>query len=77
MLKEHQSDFLEAVEADLGKPPLETNNVELAPIFKACLHTIEKLEEWTAPHKPAVEDWKSTWDTTVYRVPKGAALIIG
>ena len=23
-----------------------------------------------------VEDWKSTWDTTVYRVPKGASLII-
>lgn len=76
MVKEHQAEFEEALHSDLGKTRLEAISFEITPILEMCLNAIEKLDEWTTPQKPAVEEWKSTWDTTVYRVPKGASLII-
>ena len=41
-----------------------------------ALAAAEKLEEWTKPEKPEVEEWRSSWDTTIYKVPKGVAVII-
>lgn len=67
----------DALFADLGKPRLETANGEAGPVLGAALYAASKLEEWTKPEQPEVEAWKSSWDTTVYRAPKGVILIIG
>ena len=61
---------------DLGKPRMEVSMIELTTIVQACLHAAEHLEEWAKPEKPVVEEWRSSWDTTIYNVPKGVALII-
>lgn len=61
---------------DLGKPRQEVVMVELGTIVQACLYAAERLEEWNKPEKPTVEEWRSSWDTTVYKEPKGVALII-
>lgn len=61
---------------DLGKPRQEVTMMELSTVISSCLHAAEHLEEWTKSEKPIVEDWKSSWDTTIYKVPKGVALII-
>ncbi len=61
---------------DLGKPRQEVMTIELSTVIRSCLHAAEHLEEWARPEKPIVEEWRSSWDTTIYKVPKGVALII-
>ena len=65
-----------ALLADLGKQRQETTMCEITPIIVGSLHAAEHLEEWAKPEKPKVEAWRSSWDTTVYHVPKGVALLI-
>ena len=65
-----------AVLADLGKQRQECTMTELAPMVTAALWAAEQLEEWTRPEKPPVQPFRSSWDATVYPVPKGVALII-
>ena len=62
--------------ADLGRQRLETASFEIGPVIQGALRTLENLEEWAKPAKPKVEAWRSNWDTTIYPVPKGLALII-
>jgi len=46
-------------------------------VVYAIVDALEKLDEWTAPEKISrVPAWRSGWDTTVYRAPKGTAVII-
>ncbi|PSR73048.1 hypothetical protein PHLCEN_2v11089, partial [Hermanssonia centrifuga] len=66
----------DAVLADIGKQRQECTLTELGPIVQACLYAAENLEEWVKPKKPEVEEFRKTWDVTVYSVPKGVALII-
>jgi len=65
----------EALYADLRKPRLEAGQ-EAASIIHSCLEAAEKLEEWAAPEKPKVKEWISSWDATIFPVPKGVALIV-
>ncbi|THH01303.1 hypothetical protein EW026_g1395 [Hermanssonia centrifuga] len=66
----------DAVLADLGKQRQECTLAELGPIVQACLYAAENLEEWAKPKKPQVEEFRKTWDVTIYSVPKGVVLII-
>ncbi|KAJ7802239.1 Aldehyde/histidinol dehydrogenase [Mycena olivaceomarginata] len=56
----------------------QENTVGLSDALHADLgrHKLD-LEEWNKPEKPAVEEWRSSWDTTIYTRPKGLILIIG
>ena len=66
----------DAIYKDYGKQRLEVIIGELSPAVSAAIHAANKLEEWTKPEKPTVEEWRSSWDTTIYKQPKGVALII-
>ena len=66
----------DAILADLGKQRQECTVTEVGPVIKACLVAAESLEEWTQSEKPPVEPFRSSWDATVYPVPKGVGLII-
>jgi hypothetical protein len=61
----------------LGRHKLEIFMPEIGPIVTAAVQAAENLEEWNKPEKPAVEEWRSSWDTTIYTCPKGIVLIIG
>lgn len=76
MLQENHAAFEDAFHADFNKPRLEITAEDIAPPIPSIINAIEKLEEWTRPEKPTVEAWRSTWDTTLHKVPKGVALII-
>ncbi|KAI0944972.1 hypothetical protein AcV7_001631 [Taiwanofungus camphoratus] len=77
LLQDNITALEDAVLSDLGKPRLETSVSELISLINACVYATENLQEWTKPEKPEVEAWRSSWDTTVYKVPKGLALVIG
>ncbi|CAL1708829.1 unnamed protein product [Somion occarium] len=76
LMQDNQNALEEAQLADLGKPRFEVSFAEVSPVIQSALHAIEHVEEWARPEKPEVEAWRSSWDTTVYKVPKGVALII-
>ena len=66
----------EALFADLRKQRLESISGEIGPIITNSIKAADSLEEWAKPEKPNVEAWRSSWDTTVYHVPKGVVLLI-
>jgi aldehyde dehydrogenase (NAD+) len=76
MIQENVARWEEATLSDLGKQPQETTLTELIPILTDALQAAENLEEWAKPEKPKVAAWRASWDTTIYPVPKGVALII-
>lgn len=61
---------------DLGKPRQEVTMIEIGGPLRSALEAAEQLEEWAKPEKVKVEEWRSSWDTSIYPVPKGVALII-
>ena len=61
---------------DLGKQRQESTLTESGPIVQACITALENLEEWTKPEKPMVEAWRTSWDVTIFHVPKGVGLFI-
>lgn len=76
MFQDNQVAIEDALLADLGKPRQESSVAEISPVIGSAVRAAAKLEEWTKPVKPEVEEWRSSWDTTIYKVPKGVALII-
>ncbi|KAL6301465.1 Aldehyde/histidinol dehydrogenase [Sparassis latifolia] len=77
MVQDNATALEDALYADLRKPRLESSQAEIGAVLGAVLNTVENLDEWTQPEKPKVAAWRSSWDTTVYKVPKGVVLIIG
>lgn len=76
MMQENIVAIEDALLADLGKQRQESTTTELAPIIQGSINAAESLEEWAKPEKPKVEAWRSSWDTTIYHVPKGVVLLI-
>lgn len=65
-----------AVHEDVGRPKIEVVPAETGSTVVGCLYAAQSLEEWAKPEKPTVEAWRSSYDTTVFKVPKGVVLII-
>ena len=76
LIQDNHVAFEDAGYADLGKQRFEVATDGCAPIIDFALRAAENLEEWAKPEKPQVQPWRTSWDTTIYHVPKGVALII-
>ncbi|KAI0747139.1 aldehyde dehydrogenase [Daedaleopsis nitida] len=77
MIQDNHTAFEDALIADLNKPRMETTVAEVSHLITAILNAVENLEEWAAPKPcPTKEAWRSSWDATLYKEPKGVALII-
>ncbi|KAF7326639.1 Aldehyde dehydrogenase [Mycena venus] len=77
LFQENTVSLSAALYSDLGRHKLEVSLPEMGPIISGAVRAAESLEEWNKPEKPAVEEWRSSWDTTIYTTPKGVVLIIG
>ncbi|KDQ59034.1 hypothetical protein JAAARDRAFT_206020 [Jaapia argillacea MUCL 33604] len=77
LCQENHKALEDALYTDLAKPRLETTMAEISMIVGASISAADKLEEWATPDKPEVaEAWRASWDTTVYKTPKGVVCII-
>jgi hypothetical protein len=76
MIQENADLFYDALDRDLRKPRLEAASQELGPIVKGAIYAAKHLDLWAKPDKPPVEKWKEEFEATVFKVPKGVALII-
>ncbi|KAG2104376.1 Aldehyde/histidinol dehydrogenase [Suillus discolor] len=68
--------IMASLKADLGRHPFEATLPELGPMVSSALHAVENLDKWNSPEKPQVEAWRSGWDTTIFKAPKGTVLSI-
>jgi aldehyde dehydrogenase (NAD+) len=68
--------LLGALHSDLGRHKFEGNIAEISPPISACIHAANSLEEWMKSDKPQVEEWRSSYNTTIYKAPKGVVIII-
>ncbi|KAI0266374.1 aldehyde dehydrogenase [Gloeopeniophorella convolvens] len=77
LIQENEDRLAEAIRIDLGKPRLEAVVADLGPVVYGVTNALENLEEWVSPDKPTkLPQWRANWDTTVYKTPKGTALVI-
>jgi aldehyde dehydrogenase (NAD+) len=68
--------LLSALYSDLGRHRFEGNMPEISPPIFACIHAANSLEEWMKPDKPQVDEGRSFYNTTIYKAPKGVAIVI-
>ncbi|KAJ8514395.1 hypothetical protein ONZ45_g8071 [Pleurotus djamor] len=79
MVQDNLDAWIQAIDADLGRPKAETLPAETGLIVERCLISADKLEEWTTPEvlTDIVPDWQKSWKPTIYKEAKGVVLIIG
>jgi aldehyde dehydrogenase (NAD+) len=76
LTQENTDALLGALNSDLGRHKLEGNLPEIGPVVSGCILAANSLEAWTKPDKPQVEEWRSSYDTTIHKAPKGIVVII-
>lgn len=77
MILEKTDIFLHALKKDLGRPPQESYNAEIALLLVEIDHALKKLHHWTTPHRVHTP-LATAFSKGVYRfTPFGSVLIIG
>ncbi|MEH2151212.1 aldehyde dehydrogenase [Nostoc sp.] len=73
---EHEKSIVEALQADLHKPEVETYITEIS-VVKEIDYTIKHLQNWSKPKKAAVSWDFFSYSAIIYPEPLGVVLIIG
>ncbi|MBN3939217.1 aldehyde dehydrogenase [Nostoc sp. NMS9] len=73
---EHEQSIVEALQADLHKPEVETYLTEIS-VIKDIDYAIKHLQNWTKPEKAAVSWDFFSYSARIYPEPLGVVLIIG
>ncbi|MCC5630145.1 aldehyde dehydrogenase [Nostoc sphaeroides] len=73
---EYEQSIVEALQADLHKPEVETYLTEIS-VVKDIDYTIKHLQSWTKPKKAAVSWEFFSYTAKIYPEPLGVVLIIG
>jgi aldehyde dehydrogenase (NAD+) len=76
LLRDHEAEVLEALAADLGKPPLEAT-FELVAVRHELALTRRKLKAWMAPRMVELKAALRPGQASVQAEPLGCVLIIG
>ncbi|MCC5663100.1 aldehyde dehydrogenase [Nostoc sp. CHAB 5784] len=73
---EHDQAIIQALQADLHKPEVETYITEIS-VIKEIDYAIKHLKTWTKPKKAAVSFDFFSYSAKIYPEPLGVVLIIG
>ena len=76
LLRDHEGEVLEALAADLGKPPLEAN-FELVGVRKELAQTRRQLKGWMGPRPVGLDLILRPGQAWIQAEPLGCVLIIG
>ncbi|ESK93570.1 aldehyde dehydrogenase [Moniliophthora roreri MCA 2997] len=76
MMKDNGERFEEALKADLGRPPLESQFFEVASCIVEIKHTYAHIDKWVKPEKPPFSLNWTPMRPVIYKEPKGVVLII-
>jgi aldehyde dehydrogenase (NAD+) len=73
---EHEQEIIQALQADLHKPELETYLTEIA-VIKDIDYAIKNIKTWTKPQKTPLSFDFFSYSARIYPEPLGVVLIIG
>ena len=76
MLREREDDLAAALEADLGKPAVESRLTETAFVAADAAHVARHLRRWTAPRRVASTAQLAPSRASVVREPLGVVCVI-
>lgn len=76
MLADHQQDLVDAICADIGKPPAEAKAFEIGAVNSEIEHTLRNLRQWTAPRRVGVPLRLAPATAHVVPQPLGVVLIL-
>ena len=76
LLVEHETELVDAVAADVGKPRLEARLTETYVSVEEIDHLLAHLEEWTAPRRVSLPLTLRPARAHVQLQPKGVVLVI-
>jgi len=69
--------IMEALKADLGKPPFESYASEIGILYPEIAHALRHLDEWMRPRRVPTPLIHFPSTSRIYREPYGVALIVG
>jgi aldehyde dehydrogenase (NAD+) len=75
-LLERESDLLDALQSDLGKPPGESVVTDLGVVVAEIDHVRKHLERWLRPRRVAVPATQFPARASVVREPLGVVLVV-
>lgn len=76
MLKEHESDFVDAIQADLGRPVMEAFGADIGHARLQIRHTLKHFERWARPTKVSPGLLSAPATAEIMHEPLGVALVI-
>ena len=76
LLKDNVEAFQQALAADLGRPKLESNFLELGPSIGECLSAYKNVDKWAKSESAAFSINFAAMKPHVRKEPKGVVLII-
>jgi aldehyde dehydrogenase (NAD+) len=77
MLVEHETEFLEALQADLGKSSTEAWATEVGYVVSEINNAVKELKGWMKPEKVGTNLANQPGSSSIIAEPYGVALIIG
>ena len=77
LLKDHESDIFEALQADFKKPAFESYGTELMILYKEIDHLVNNLASWSKPQKVNSSLFNFPSQSYIHPQPYGVSLVIG
>ncbi len=72
----HEDEIIEALQADLGKNPMEAYMTEVGMVRKDLRHTMQQVRKWAKPRRVATGIMNFPGSSWVYREPYGVTLVM-
>jgi len=76
MMKEHETDFVEAIQADLGRPVSEAFAADIGHARLQVRHVLKHFEKWAQPTKASAGILSQPAKAEIIHEPLGVALVI-
>ena len=76
MLAEGEDELIEAMHADMGKPPVEARLTDLALVASEVVYMLRHMERWARPRRAGVPMAQQPAQAKVVHEPLGVALVI-
>ncbi|CZR67088.1 related to Aldehyde dehydrogenase, dimeric NADP-preferring [Phialocephala subalpina] len=77
MLDENETAISDAIFADIGKPRVQIQVLEIGAEKNDILHFIAKMDEWLATETVETPPPFENWSPVIVRRPRGVCLVIG
>ena len=77
VIRAHRTEIADAIRADFGKHPHESEFMDIQLVLAELNHAIKHVHRWTKPRRVSTPVWVGLGSSKVRSEPKGVVLILG